>query len=190
MHWILSMTSFTSTDVIGSVIRTGEARLEMFLPDTAAPTTGVATVTFVKVSFRESGAMGKRDDVRYKVYSRPTLSSVTFANTSAGSCTEILEASSSSELSLPLCPSLRFPSLLSLPDKTGVSKAEKKLHYNSKIYSSQLRLYLNQIQAAHFQGTEFVEGHSDQMLLLYLAIYLDQSAKILINNTLVPQYSR
>ena len=126
VHIIMSVNSFTSSDVIGSVITTGEARLEMFLPDTAAPTTGVATVTFVKLSFRESGAMGKRDDVKYEVYSRPTLSSVTFANTSAGSCTEILEASSSSELSLPLCPSLRFPSVLSLPDETGVSKAEKK----------------------------------------------------------------
>ena len=123
----MSINLFTSVDVIGSVITTGEARLEMFLPDTAAPTTGVATVTFLKVSFRESGAMGKRDDVRYKVYSRPTLSSVTFANTSAGSCTEILEASSSSELSLPLCPSLLLPSLLSLPDETSLPKAEKKI---------------------------------------------------------------
>ena len=132
VHIIMSVNSFTSSDVIGSVITTGEARLEMFLPDTAAPTTGVATVTFVKLSFRESGAMGKRDDVKYEVYSRPTLSSVTFANTSAGSCTEILEASSS-ELSLPLCPSLRFPSVLSLPDETGVSKAEKKKHHYRNI---------------------------------------------------------
>ena len=120
-----SINSFTSVDVIGSVITTGEARLEMFLPDTAAPTTGVATVTFVKVSFQESVAMGKRDDVRYREYSRPTLSSVTFANTSAGSCTDILEASSSSELLFPLWPSLLFLSLLPLPGEMGWSKAKE-----------------------------------------------------------------
>ena len=120
-----SINSLTSVDVMGSVITTGEARLEMFLPDTAAPTTGVATVTFIKVSFRESRAMGKRDDVRYREYSRPTVSSVTFVNTSAGSCTDILEASSSSELSFPLRPSLLFLSLLPLPDETGWSKTKE-----------------------------------------------------------------
>ena len=38
------LTNGTSTDVIGSVITTGDARLEMFLPDTVALTTGELTV--------------------------------------------------------------------------------------------------------------------------------------------------
>ena len=142
------ITSFTSVDVIGSVIRTGEARLEMFLPDTAAPTTGVATV---KPSFRESGATGKREDKRYREYSRPTLSSVTFANTSAGSSTDILEilgggrASGGmsvvevlcsgimvvTELLLPLPPPLLLPSLLPLSEKVAWSKKNKTLQINN-----------------------------------------------------------
>ena len=96
----------------------------------------------VKPSFRESVATGKREDKRYREYSRPTLSSVTFANTSAGSCTDILEilggggASGGmsvvevlcsgimvvTELSLPLPPPLLLPSLLPLPEKVAWSK--------------------------------------------------------------------
>ena len=129
---------------MGSVITTGEVRLERFLPDTAAPTTGVATV---KPSLRESRAMGKRDDVRYREYSRPALSSVTFANTSAGSCTDILEILGSgresigmsvvgvlfsgirvvSKLSLPLPPPLLLPSLLPLSEKLAWSENIKTL---------------------------------------------------------------
>ena len=130
--------------MIGSVITTGETRLERFLPDTAAPTTGVATV---KPSLRESRAMGKRDDVRYREYSRPALSSVTFANTSAGSCTDILEILGGgresigmsvvgvlfsgiavvSKLSLPLPPPLLLPSLLPLSEKLAWSENIKTL---------------------------------------------------------------
>lgn len=80
--------SFTSTDVIGSVITTGESRLAMSFPDTAAPTTGEP---MEKPSSRESGATGNREPERYSEYNRPTDLPVTFANTSPGSCTDILE---------------------------------------------------------------------------------------------------
>ena len=78
--------SVTSTDVIGRVMTTGESRLTMFFPDTAAPTTGEP---MEKPSSWESGATGNREAVRYRENNRPTASSVMFANTSPGSWTEI-----------------------------------------------------------------------------------------------------
>lgn len=85
MHQI---NSVTSTEVIGSVITTGDARLEMFLPDTVALTTGELTV---KPRPHKSGSTGNREDVRYREYNKPTLSSVTFAKTSPGICTDVLK---------------------------------------------------------------------------------------------------